>query len=253
MDLQQRLRPRDEDKKHRQRKDAGEQKQRALMDESSEEEDGSFRVSDLLVSEKEDDKEEEGQDETDEDDESYDAESVDSEEKGDEEEEDEDEKEAAEEQQVPERAPEGAPPEDKKEGEEELEFDDPEQPDKEEAYIAADEDAQLPAQAAGKADKLRRRSTAITKKTKQRLEKLKATKHRPGKFDGILSREQEEKLEEQEIIAEALLEWKLECHEKIQKYKDKIKKARWTYRRRYEKQQKKIEIHVRKNNQAAFM
>jgi len=54
-------------------------------------------------------------------------------------------------------------------------------------------------------------------------------------------------------MAEALLEWKLECHDKILKYKEKIKKQRSMFRRRYDKHQKKIEIHLRKNNQGAFM
>ena len=58
---------------------------------------------------------------------------------------------------------------------------------------------------------------------------------------------------EQEIIQEAKLEWQLECSDKIQKYKDKIKKTRNIYRSRYDLVQKKLEIHVRKNNQRKFM
>lgn len=228
------------------------------MDESSEEEDGSFRVSDFLVSVREEENQEEMFDDADEDEEESEEEEE-SDDKAEEDEDDEDEKEDEEPAPV-----EQAPGADllnglskklkeqvrKEAGEDELEFDDPEAPDKEEAQL--DDDVLLPPHfLAGKADKLRRRSTAITMRTKQRLEKLKSGKYKPGKYD--LGRDLEGKLKEQEIIAEALLEWKLECHDKIQKYKEKIKKARAGYRRRYDKHQKKIEIHLRKNNQAAFM
>lgn len=212
------------------------------MEESSDDE--SFQMSKYLVSEKEE-KEEEAAEDTEEDAEESEEEEESDEEDEEEEEDDEPEEQAPEVVAVP-------PPDEKKEGEEDLEFDDAESPDKEEAYNAAEDDVQLPPHfLVGKADKLRRKSAAIRMKLHTRLEKLKSAKHRPaGKSDG---REQEEKHKEQEIIHEALLEWKLECHDKIQKYKDKISKARTMYKRRYEKQQKKIEIHVRKSNQSTFM
>lgn len=191
----------------------------------------------------EDDKEDELEEESDDEEEESEED-----EESDEKEEDEDEEEQ-EEPPAPEVVVQPEVPDEKKEGEDEPEGDEAEQPEKEEVV---EDDVQLPPGfLLGKADKLRRKSTAIKMKMQQRLEKLKSTKHR--KFEGIMSREQEDRLNEREIMQDALLEWKLECHDKIQKYKEKIRRARATYKRRYEKQQKKIEIHVRKDNQAAFM
>jgi len=59
-------------------------------------------------------------------------------------------------------------------GEDDLEFDDPDSPDREEAI--PDDDVQLPPNfLSGKADKLRRKSTAISMKFKTRLERIRSS------------------------------------------------------------------------------